>query len=89
MKKGICNDGFIDRKIKFGKYVNYSCLKGFENSDTKIMVIQSSDDDGISSENNYKQFYKKFGNNSRFTFIEYDNRTHSGAKRQLLFVRRV
>ena len=64
-------------KIKFGKYANYSCIKGFENSDTKIMVIHSSDDDTVSFENNYKRFYKKFGNNSRFTFIEYDNRGHS------------
>lgn len=64
-------------KIKFGKYANYSCIKGFENSDTKVMVIHSSDDDTVSFENNYKQFYKKFGSNSRFTFIEYDNRGHS------------
>ncbi|MGI5066425.1 alpha/beta hydrolase family protein [Treponema putidum] len=64
-------------KIKFGKYADYSCMEGFENSDAKIMVIHSSDDDSVSFENNYKRFYKKFGNNSRFTFIEYDNRGHN------------
>ena len=67
---------FIE-KIKFGKYVDYSCIKGFENSDTKIMIIHSADDDSVSFENNYKQFYKKFNDNSRFTFIEYNNRGHN------------
>lgn len=64
-------------KIKFGRYAKYTCIKGFESSNTKVMVIHSSDDNSVSFENNYKQFYKKFGNNSRFIFIEYNNRGHN------------
>ncbi|UTC66652.1 MULTISPECIES: S9 family peptidase [unclassified Treponema] len=64
-------------KIKFGRYAKYSCINGFENSNTKIMLIHSSDDDSVSFENNYKEFYKKFKDNSRFTFIDYNNRGHN------------
>lgn len=64
-------------KIKFGKYANYSCIKGFEKSNTKIMLIHSSDDDSVSFKNNYERFYKKFKDNSRFIFIDYNNRGHN------------
>ncbi|MGF7145925.1 hypothetical protein HNQ56_004373 [Anaerotaenia torta] len=64
-------------KIKFGKYASYSCIEGFENTDTEVMIIHSADDEMISQELSFNLFYEPYNNNPRFHFVKYDDRGHN------------
>ena len=64
-------------RLKFGKYAAYSAIDGFGNSKAGIMVIHSKDDTTVLPENGYDKFYDMYGDNSRFLFIEYDDRGHN------------
>lgn len=63
-------------RLKFGKYAAYSATDGFANSDAGIMVIHSKDDTTVLPENGYEKFYQMYGGNSRFCFVEYEDRGH-------------
>lgn len=63
-------------RLKFGKYAAYSAMDGFANSDAGIMVIHSKDDTTVLPENGYDKFYDVYGDDTRFCFIEYENRGH-------------
>ena len=63
-------------KIKFGKYASYNSIKGFENTDSGVMIIYSSDDEMISQEKSFDVFYDIYKDNSRFNFIKYEDRGH-------------
>lgn len=63
-------------RIKLGKYASYNCIDGFENSDAGAMIIHSTADEMISQEMSFDVFKDIYGNNPRFTFVEYENRGH-------------
>lgn len=63
--------------IKFGKYASYSSLEGYESGDAKVMIVHSADDETVSIENSYDIYNNKFKDDSRFTFIRFDDRGHS------------
>lgn len=63
-------------RLKFGKYAAYGAKDGFANSDAGIMMIHSKDDTTVLPENGYEKFYHMYGGNSRFCFIEYEDRGH-------------
>lgn len=63
-------------KLKFGKYSSYTCIDGFENTNAGVMVIHSSDDEMISQEMSFDVFYNIYKNDSRFSFVKYDDRGH-------------
>lgn len=63
-------------QIKFGEYAKYTCMDGFDNSESNIMMIQSSDDSMVSYENQFLLFKKTYQSNPRFTFISFDDRGH-------------
>lgn len=63
-------------RLKFGKYAAYSAIGGFADSDAGIMVICSKGDKTVLPENGYEKFYNMYGDNSRFCFIEYEDRGH-------------
>lgn len=65
-------------RMKFGNYAAYSAMDGFANSNAEIMVLHSKDDTMILSENGYGKFYDTYGDNTRFRFIEYEDRGHGG-----------
>ena len=64
--------------FKFGKYADYSALNGFENTDANIMVIHSSDDTVVPPQYGYDRYIEKYENDSRFTFIRFENHGHNG-----------
>ncbi len=64
-------------RIKFGKYATCSAMEGFEKSDAHVMIIHSKDDTTVLPENGYERFYNEYGDNSRFCFIEYEDRGHN------------
>lgn len=63
--------------MKFGKYSGYSSMKGFEKSDTGVMVIHSADDNMVSKEKSFDIYYEQYSNDSRFVFLPYEDRGHN------------
>lgn len=63
-------------KMKFGKYSDYSATDGFEHVATNVMIIHS-ENDSIVPFSEYENFYKKYKNNSRFEFIQFEDRGHN------------
>lgn len=63
--------------MKFGNYAACSAIDGFANSDAGIMVLHSKDDTEVPPEYGYDVFYDRYGDDSRFCFIEYEDRGHS------------
>ncbi len=63
-------------RLKFGKYAACSAIDGFADSDAGIMVICSKEDTTVLPENGYEKFYNVYGDDSRFCFIEYEDRGH-------------
>lgn len=66
----------IVERVKFGTYASYNCIDGFEASNAGVMIIHSVNDDMVSFENQFERFSDTYQNNSRFTFIRYENRGH-------------
>lgn len=66
----------VIERMMFGSYSTYNCVNGLENSDAGAVIIHSDDDPMVSFENQYQRFYEKFNNNSRFNFIQYNDRGH-------------
>ena len=63
-------------RLKFGEYATYSAIDGFAESNAGIMVLYSKDDTSVLPENGYDKFYDVYGDNPRFSFIEYEDRGH-------------
>ena len=62
--------------LKFGKYASYCALDGFANTDAKIMIVQSADDEIVPSRFGYDQYIARYGSDDRFTFVQYTDRGH-------------
>jgi len=64
-------------RICWGKYARTSACEGFANSDAKVMIIHSSDDQTVFTENGYGRYYEKFADDERFVFKMYHDRGHA------------
>ena len=64
-------------RICWGKYARTSGCDGFANSQAKVMVIHSSDDPTVFTENGYGKYYEKFADDERFIFKMFHDRAHS------------
>ena len=64
-------------KCKFGVWSDYSVTEGIENSDAKVLIVHSKDDETVLPENGYDKYYEIFGDTSRVSFELYENRGHS------------
>lgn len=64
--------------FKFGKYADYSALHGFESTEADIMVIHSSGDTVVPPRYGYDRYIEKYENDSRFTFVRFENHGHNG-----------
>ncbi len=62
--------------LKFGGRADVSCIKGFEKSDTGVMVIHSADDATVPIDRGYDIYYEKYAEDGRFIFLRYDDRGH-------------
>ena len=69
---------YVERieKEKFGKYADYTALKGFANTKAGIMIIHSQDDQNVAASLGYDLYYKKYKDDERFRFKLYENRKH-------------
>ena len=67
----------IHEALTFGEYAKNTASKAFEATQTKVMVFHSSDDTTVPMEYGYDIWYKKYKDDSRFTFIPFTDRGHS------------
>lgn len=63
--------------VKYGKYALNTAMDGFEASDASVMVVHSTDDDVVPIQYGYDLYYKKYKDNSRFTFLRFDDKGHN------------
>ena len=69
---------FFYEKIKFGgEYADASAVQGIAESDARVMIVHSVDDDDVPIEYGYEKFYSEFSENDRVEFVKYENRGHS------------
>ncbi|OFK63180.1 hypothetical protein HMPREF2811_09610 [Globicatella sp. HMSC072A10] len=64
-------------RIKFGDYATKTALEGFGNTDAKIMIVQSQDDEVVPMAYGYDSFYEQYGEDNRFEFVLYEDRGHN------------
>ncbi|SER03797.1 hypothetical protein SAMN02910369_02927 [Lachnospiraceae bacterium NE2001] len=67
----------IHEYFKFGEYATNTAMKGFESSDASVMIVHSEDDGVIGIEYGYDKYYEKYKDDSRFTFVRFENRGHN------------
>lgn len=63
--------------LRFGDYARSNAIEAFNNSEAKIMVVHSEDDNVVPIEVGFDKYFNKFKDNKRFKFIKYKNRGHS------------
>ena len=61
---------------QFGKYAAVSALSGFRKSDAAVMIVHGGRDQTVPIAIGYDKFYKKYGEDPRFTFVRKENRGH-------------
>ena len=70
---------FVDvhEYFKYGKYCQASAMKSFENTDAKIMIVHSEDDETVPIKYGYDTYYGKLSEEENIIFKHYDNRGHT------------
>lgn len=64
-------------RLKFGSYANSTVLDGFAASDAQGLLVHSTDDHTVLSENGYHLFYAAYAESPRFQFVEFNDRGHN------------
>ena len=67
----------IYERVKYGKYAKNTAMDGFASSDASVMVVHSADDDVIEIGYGYDQYYEKYKDDARFTFVRFDDKGHN------------
>ena len=62
--------------LMYGKYACASAMKGFANSDCRVMIVHGALDRTVPSEYGYDAYYKKYSSDERFVFKKYKYRDH-------------
>ncbi len=63
-------------KINFGEFSQLDGITGLSNSDAKVLIIHSKDDNVVTFDGNYEVYYEAFSDDERFEFIEYEDAGH-------------
>ncbi len=67
----------IHEFIKYGKYAANTAMDGFDSSDANVMIVHSADDKVIGIEYGLDKYYEKYKDDSRFSFIRFEDRGHN------------
>ena len=62
--------------VLYGDYSFHTAMKGFAASDCDVMIVHGELDDTIPIGYGYDKYYKKYGDDDRFTFKKYADRDH-------------
>ena len=68
----------IHELFQYGRYASNTAMDGFDSTGAAEMIVHSADDDVIGIEYGYDIYYEKYQNDSRFTFIRFEDRGHNG-----------
>ena len=64
-------------RFKYGKYASNTAMDGFDSTDAPVMIVHSADDNVIGIEYGLDKYYDKYKDDSRFTFVRFDDRGHN------------
>ena len=67
---------WLHEYLKYGKYAFSTALKGFENSDCKVMIVHGSLDHTVPMKYGYDLYFEKYSADDRFVFKNYKYRDH-------------
>ena len=67
----------IHERLNYGKYAANTAMDGFEATDASIMIVHSEDDGVIGIEYGCDKYYEKYRDDSRFTFVRFEDRGHN------------
>lgn len=67
----------IHERFNYGKYAANTAMDGFEATDASIMIVHSEDDGVIGIEYGCDKYYEKYRDDSRFTFVRFEDRGHN------------
>ncbi len=67
----------LHERFKYGKYATNTAMDGFDSTDAAVMIVHSADDDVIGIEYGLDKYYEKYRDDSRFTFIRFEDRGHN------------
>ncbi len=62
--------------IQYGKYACSSAMKGFANSECKVMIVHGERDQTVPMKYGYDLYFEKYGVDDRFVFKSYKHRDH-------------
>ena len=63
-------------RLLFGKYAKATAMSGFEKTDTKVMIMHSSDDATVPVKYGYNEYYSVYKDSERFVFELFENKGH-------------
>lgn len=63
--------------LKFGGYADSSAVRGFASSQADVLVLHSADDGTVPPATGIDRYRAAFGDDPRFTFVEFEDRGHS------------
>lgn len=66
----------IYERILFGEDSTLDGIKGLQATDAPVLLLHSKDDLVVTYDANFVEYKKEFGDNPRFTFIEYEDAGH-------------
>ena len=65
-------------RILFGKkYTDLTGIEAMANTDARIMIVHSTDDETVPFEYGYGAYYEAFYDSERFEFVKYEDRGHA------------
>lgn len=64
-------------RFAYGKYAKATALEGFTKSDCPVMILHSRDDEVVPMSYGYDEYYAKFKDNQRFTFVAFQDKGHN------------
>ena len=67
---------WLHEYLMYGKYAFSTALKGFENSDCKVMIVHGALDQTVPMKYGYDLYFEKYGADDRFVFKKYPYRDH-------------
>lgn len=63
--------------LKFGDYADSSAVQGFASSSADVLVLHSANDGTVPPATGIERYRAAFGDDPRFTFVEFEDRGHS------------
>ena len=67
----------LHERFKYGKYATNTAMDGFNSTDASVMIVHSADDGVIGIEYGLDKYYEKYKDDSRFTFVRFEDRGHN------------